>query len=301
MAPATEEFLALRALSSVVLESARVTEGVVLRSNRRVPLPGSTLARAFDEAGLLEARNHLTDAVLQAEYGLLSAGDHARAFSSLIRRDRLPSTALLTLCRGSLESIGRARWLLQDLDFATLSHRSISLLYADLKYPEMHEEKLLDRGGNDVDPSERRRYYAGELMRLGHQKPLKVEIVKLVESVVDSDISHQQGAVLYSLLSSVAHGHRSGINAFVDISPEQEVLGLEISLPVVTEFAVQLVTTMLFSADAMVQWYGNPQDESDRLDSARARITARIAALPAVVFLDGEEAASTVAAVKARS
>lgn len=281
-----DEITACISLSSMLIEAARVSESLLRRANHRAPDPDSTLGRAFMEAGVLDARNHLTDAVLQAEYGLLSACDHARAFSTLIRGDRRPATALMTLARGCLEAVGRVRWLVQDLDFATLAHRSISLLYADLKYPMQHGEMLLDRDGGDVDPGERRSYYEGELERLGVAKPLKIEITRLVEEVAASDIAHQDGKQLYSVLSSVAHGHRSGINAFVQTSPDNVVLGLGASLPTVTEFALQMTVTLVSTAEAMSQWYGHPKDEQSRIDAARGRIGARLATIPSIAYLN---------------
>lgn len=283
-----EEHGALKSLSSIVIEAAKASEGMVLRSNHRTPTPGSTLARAFEDAGILQARKHLTDAVLQAEYGLLSACDHARAFSSLVRGERRFSTALLTLCRGTFESLARVRWLVQDLAFGTLAHRSISLLYSDLRYPELLGEMLVSRDGDDVDPRERRRFYLSELGRLGLPQPLKIEITRLVEDLVSSDVSHQNGRRLYSLLSSVAHGHRAGINAFIQTSPDKKVLGLRSSLPTLTEFALQIVVTLLATTEAMAYWYGNPDDECARLDAVRGRIAARIDSLPSIAYLDGE-------------
>lgn len=285
-ASTSDEITAHKSLSSMVIEAVRVSESLLLRANHRAPDPDSTLGRAFTEAGALEARNHLTDAVLQAEYGLLSACDHARAFSTLIRGEHQSSTALMTLARGCIEAVGRVRWLVQDLDFVTLAHRSISLLYVDLKYPMQHGEMLLDRDGGDVDPGERRHYYESELVRLGLPKPQRVEITKLVEMVAASDIAHQDGKQLYSVLSSIAHGHRSGINAFVQISEGKEVLGLAASLPVITEFALQMTVTLVSTAEAMSQWYGDPADERSRIDAAWGRIGARLATLPAVAYLN---------------
>lgn len=286
MSTSDNERTALKSLSSIVIEAVKASEGIVLRSNHRTPFPGSTLGRAFEDAGVVQARRHLTDAVLQAEYGVLSASDHARAFSSLVRGERRFSTSLLTLCRGTLESLARVRWLVQDLDLATLVHRSVSLLYADLRYPESHGEILHNRDGENIDPGTLRRYYSSELDRLGLPKPMKIEITRLVEELVSSDIAHQNGKQLYSLLSSVAHGHRASINAFVQTSDEKEVLGLRSSLPTVTEFTLQTVVALLATTDAVALWYGDPDDERARLDATRGRIGARISTLPAIAYID---------------
>lgn len=288
MAPSDDESAALRSLSASVIEAVKASEGVLSRSNHQTPILGSTLWRAFEDAGALGGRSHLTDAVLQAEYGMLSACDHSRAFSSLIRGERRFSTALVTLCRGSLESLARVRWLIQDLDFGTLAHRSISLLYADLRYPELHRETLLSRDGSDIDPAERRRYYLSELKRLGQPPPARIEISRLVDDLVSADIAHQSGTHLYSMMSSVAHGHRAAINAFIQTSPEREVLGLRSSLPTITEFALQIVVTLVETTDAMIRWYGDPEDECARLNTAASRIAARVSALPSVAYLSDE-------------
>lgn len=282
-----EEAAVCKLLSAAVLEAAKFNAGLVQRANHRTPSGKSTLGRAFERAGTLEARSHLVDAVLQAEYTVLSAADHARAFAALVRGgQRRPSTSLLTLCRGALEALARARWLIQDLDFETIAHRSISLLYGDLRYPEVHGEVLLSRDGADVDPRERRHFYLSELERLGLGRPLKIEITSLVDALVSLDVAHQADAHLYSLLSSVAHGHRASINAFIRTSDEKKVLGLSASLPVVTEVALQLVVTQLETAKAMAAWYGDPEDEVARLDGARERIGMRLTGLPDSAFGD---------------
>ncbi|MEQ6896560.1 hypothetical protein [Microbacterium sp. KR10-403] len=273
-------------LSTVVLDAAKTSDGVVLRSNHRTPLDESTLAHAFGEARELNATRHLTDAVLQAEYGLLSASDHARAFAALMRSERGFSTALMTLCRDTLESLSRSRWLMHGLPFRTMAHRSISLLYGDLRYPEKYGETLISRDGDEVDPSERRRHFECELERLGLSRPLKIVSTTLVEELVSSDIPHQAGPKFYSLLSAAAHGHRSAINAFVLTSSDQKVLGLSASLPTVTELAFVIAATLLSTADAMVKWYGNPQAEQARIHATWTRIAARSDSLPREAFAE---------------
>lgn len=53
-------------------------------------------------------------------------------------------------------------------------------------------------------------------------------------------IAHPEAKQLYSLLSSVAHGHRAEINAFITTSPDSDVLGMAARIPVVTELATQV-------------------------------------------------------------
>lgn len=61
-----------------------------------------------------------------------------------------------------------------------------------------------------------------------------------VSEMVAQDIAHPEAKQLYSLLSSVAHGHRAEINAFITTSPDSDVLGMAARIPVVTELAMQV-------------------------------------------------------------
>ncbi|SDL21748.1 hypothetical protein [Microbacterium azadirachtae] len=283
-ANARTESVVLKTLSSLVLDAAKSTEGIVLRSNYRTPMQRSILDRAFTEAKVLNATGHLTDAVLQAEYGMLSAVDHARAFATLIRSGLRHSTALFTLTRGTLEALARPRWIMHDLDFLQLAHRSLSLLYSDLRYPERLGELLVSRDGEDVDPGERRRHHESDLERLGLPRPIRVDSSMLVSELVDSDLAHQDGKRLYSLLSAVAHGHRFAVNAFIRTSEDNTISGLSPTLPIVTEFAFQIAVTLISTTEAMVRWYGDPSDERSRIDATWTRFGARLDTLPTEAF-----------------
>ncbi|WEG09480.1 hypothetical protein PU630_02625 [Microbacterium horticulturae] len=282
--------LALVRLSSVLLDAAVTTEKAVRHINVTAPTRGSALNEMFEEAGRLEARPHLIDATLQVEYALLSACDHARAFATLLRASQRPGTAIVTLTRATLESVARARWLANDSsDLGTLVHRTLSLLHGDLRYPENLREQLTTREGLSVDPAEKRAHYRAELTRLGLPSPMKVDTTALVTEIATADLPHQSGSQLYSILSSVAHAHRSGINAFITTVTESGVLNLEARLPIVTELAMQVAVTLLNTAEASLRWYGAARGEHDRVDSAKARVAVHLNGLPDQAFSPGEE------------
>jgi len=274
----------LLVLSGVLIDVAVATERQIRYINVTAPTSGSVLSRLFEAAGRVDASRHLIDATLLAEYAMISACDHARAFAALLRTPRLPGTAIVTLTRAAVESLARARWVAQDLDLGTLLHRTLSLLHGDLRHPENFGEQLTTRDGVPVNPAEKRAELRAELVRLGLPAPSKVEITSLVSEMVAQDIAHQEGKQLYSLLSSVAHGHRAGINAFITTSPDNDVLGVAARLPVVTELATQLGVTLLQTTAALLDWYGATQSEFDRLDGAKQRVATRLSALPDVAF-----------------
>lgn len=274
----------LMVLSAVLIDATRATEREIQYINVTAPTSGSVLSRIFEAAGEADAPTHVIDATLLAEYAVISACDHARAFAALLRTPRLPGTAIVTLTRAALESLARARWVAQDLDLGTLIHRTLSLLHGDLRYPENFGEQLTTRDGRPVNPAEKRAEFRAELARLGLPAPSKVEITSLVSEMVAQDIAHQEAKQLYSLLSSVAHGHRDGINAFITTSPDSDVLGMAARIPVVTELATQLGVTLLQTAEALLDWYGAAQSEFDRLDGAKQRLATRLSALPDVAF-----------------
>lgn len=274
----------LLALSAVLIDVTNATEREIRYINVTAPASGSVLSRLFEAAGEADAPRHVIDATLLAEYAVISACDHARAFAALLRTTRLPGTAIVTLTRAALESLARARWVAQDLDVGTLIHRTLSLLHGDLRHPENFGEQLTTRDGIPVNPAEKRAEFRAELARLGLPAPSKLEITSLVSEMVAQDIEHQEGKHLYSLLSSVAHGHRAGINAFITTSPDSDVLGMTARIPVVTELATQLGVTLLQTTEALLNWYGAAQSEFDRLDGAKQRVATRLSALPDVAF-----------------
>lgn len=271
-------------LSALVIDIAKATEREIRYINVTAPTSGSVLSRLFDAAGEVGARRHVIDATLVAEYAVISACDHARAFAALLRTSRMPGTAIVTLTRAALEALSRARWLARDLDFGTLVHRTLSLIHGDLRHPENHGEQLTTRDGLPVNPAQKRAELRTELARLGLPAPSKVEITSLVSEMVAQDVEHQDAKQLYSVLSSVAHGHRAGINAFITTVPGSDVLGMEARIPVVTELAMQLGVTLLGTTEALLDWYGAAQAEFDRVHGARQRLATRLSTLPDAAF-----------------
>lgn len=86
---------------------------------------------------------------------------------------------------------------------------------------------MLNRDGSPVDPVTQRAHYRNELARLELPEPAKFEMNKLVADLIEADVEHQDGTRLYSILSSVAHAHRAGINAFVHIEPGTDMFAME--------------------------------------------------------------------------
>lgn len=267
-------------LSATMVDAASTSERALRSINASAPTSGSPLSRLFNEATLQDARRHVIDATLVAEYALLSASDHARAFATLLRASRRPATSIVTLTRAALESLARARWLARDEDLNTLVHRTLSLLYGDLRHPAYFGEQIHTRDGLLLDPAAQRAFYRSELARLGLQEPAKVEMGKLVAELVEADIKHQDGPRLYSILSSIAHAHRAGINAFVQIEPGTDLFAMEAPLPTITELALQVAVTLLSTTEAVLSWYGAVPAELDRVHGAMARAAARLDRLP---------------------
>lgn len=271
-------------LAATIVDAASTSERALRRINSSGPRSGSPLSRLFNEAAQQDARKHVIDATLIAEYALLSASDHARAFATLLRAPRRHATSIVTLTRAALESLARGRWLARDLDLNTLLHRTLSLLYGDLRHPAYLGEQMLTRDGLPLDPAAQRARYRTELARLGLQEPAKVELSKLVSDLIEADIKHQDGPKLYSVLSSVAHAQRAGINAFVRMEPGTDLFAMEVPVPTITELALQVTVTLLNTTEAVLRWYGAVPGELDRVHGAMARVATRLDQLPDDAF-----------------
>lgn len=204
----------------------------------------------FDSSKSSGPPNHIMDAYLLMQYANLSGSDHVRAFVALIRASTVRSTALATVTRGALESFARTWYLLGHSGEMDLVHRSLSVLYSDLRYPARYNETVLTRDGDPIDASARRAFYLEELARLGLSSPATIEIGQAVGGMLDAEFDDGAGKLRYSTLSSVAHGHRLGVNAFIVTDETGGVAALVAPRDIVIEFAVELMAAMSATMEA---------------------------------------------------
>lgn len=245
----------------------------------------SMCARLFAVAEERQGGKHILEAARVAERSLLSACDHAHAFGLLIRREKRPSTALITVARGALEAAGRSLWLTQELDVETYLHRVLSMLFADLKYDVGVVDALESRTtGELVDATERREFYAAELARLGLPPAKKPELSSMVQSLVSETSRLFDQKRLYSVYSGIAHGQLGGLNAFYVPSDGLSIPRLEAPLPVITAASLQLIAAIRLATDRYITWVGGTGAARPRLIAAMTRVAENTADLPAAAF-----------------
>ncbi|WP_406246957.1 hypothetical protein ACI7YT_16295 [Microbacterium sp. M] len=245
----------------------------------------SAATRLYVAAEQRGGGQHVLEAARLAERSLLSACDHARAFGQLIRTEKRPATALITVARGGLEAAGRSLWLTDALDVETHLHRIISMLNADLRYDVGVPDALESRTtGELVDAAERRDFYSAELTRMGLPRSKKPELSAMVQNLVAETSQLFDKKRLYSVYSGIAHGQLGGLNAFLVPAEGPSAPRLKAPLPVVTAASLQLITAIRVTADQYITWLGGPGATRPRLIDAMKRVAANTADLPMVAF-----------------
>lgn len=242
------------------------------------PPPGSPARDMFQDPAH-GGEGSAMEAFLMLQYTNLSACDHARALVALLRASSVRSTALATITRGALESFSRSWFILQYDSTGDMSHRLMSLLHSDLKYPVKLGEELFTRGGKPVNPEAQRKFIESELARFGLGRPSNVDISRVVGDMLDSQFRDFLGRRLYSSLSAVAHGHRLGINTFIVTDHTGGVSGLAAPREVVLQYASMLVAAHAAVLQPFIELFGSRTRHLDLADSALRRAEATISNL----------------------
>ncbi|WP_040168229.1 hypothetical protein [Microbacterium gorillae] len=247
--------------------------------------PESASIRVFAAADERGGGQHVIEAARLAERALLSACDHARAFALLIRAEKRPSTALITVARGALEAAGRSRWLTSSLDIDAYLHRILSMLRADLRHDVDVPDALESRTtGQLVDAAERRSFYAAELNRMGLPAATRPNLSAMVRDLVAETSGLFDEKRLYSIYSGIAHGQLGALNAFVISSGGLSAPRLEAPLPVVTAATYQLIGAIRLASDQYITWLSGPDAARPHLVAAVERVAMNTRALPTVAF-----------------
>ncbi|MEV7757869.1 hypothetical protein AB0O16_07415 [Microbacterium sp. NPDC089180] len=163
---------------------------------------------------------------LSMQYSILSAADHIRAFNALLRAPRLLTTSTVTVARGAVEAFARAWHLATAGDLDDAQGRHLSALYSELRYPLTLGEQIYLRDGRPTDAEESRAQYKDELERLGLGAPARFETSRITAEFLSAAFQDDCGRLTYSTLSSVAHGHRLGVNSFIFTDDSGGVAGL---------------------------------------------------------------------------
>ena len=222
---------------------------------------------------------HVPDGFLYVQYSNLNGFDHVRALIALLRANQIRSTALASLTRGALEAFSRSWFPLSAGRPGTLTHRVISLLYAELKYPELYEFTLHTNDGDAVDPKERRSCYQNELRRLGLQPAKKIEFSQLVADLLNHQLGDGSGLERYSDLSAIAHGSRLGVNSFVARNDKGAIEGLVARRDIVMNFTTEIVVSMSAPMDALITAFGDNARHRELFRAAKLRAVASIEAI----------------------
>lgn len=204
----------------------------------------------------------------------LSAFDHGRAFVTLLRTPRVPATALATVSRGALESLARTSFLLSRTDNQDFVHRSLSLLYTDLKFPEKYKEQLWTRAGAPVDPTEQRDVYKAQALEFGARKPVEVSYGKLVTSMLDQELQDEVGAQRYSDVSAVAHASRLALNTYLVIEETGHWEGLHPNRFAAYELVANMLAGISATMGPFIDLHGGNPGHRDRLEVAETRAAA---------------------------
>lgn len=215
-----------------------------------------------------------TDGFILMQFANLSAFDHVRGFVELLAARTTRSTVLATIARGSFESFARTWHLLQHPIVDDFNHAVLSFLHDEMAHPQRLQEPLHTRNGDVSDAGTQRRLYADELTRLGLPKPSVPGPTKLTAALLDAATDTQEGALHYSALSSVAHGHRLGVNTFITTDASAAVVGLVAPRQFVVDIAATLIAVMFEHTDQYVRFYGQQPGHMDRLRHAVSQVAA---------------------------
>ncbi|MBS3183314.1 hypothetical protein [Leucobacter manosquensis] len=248
----------------------------------------SNVLNLYQAAAGVDAEEHVLEGARLAERSFLSSCDHVKAFAMLIRTPNRPSTALITVARGAIESAARSLWLIEDVPVGVYLHKVLSMLYADLRHAADEEDALVSvLGDRNVDANERRAYYASEIKRLGLEPVKKPLLTDLVQRLIAETASSTDRGRLYSVYSSIAHGQLAGLNAFVENALDGSTPTLRAPLPVITSVTSQLLLAMKVVCESLVTWLGGQNAPRTRLFEAYERVAFNLKDLPGSAFAPG--------------
>lgn len=261
----------IRLITQALIGMAAVGEKVTYWCMDNEPPEGSDVREMFYTFDQDSPTGHIIDAFLLMQYGNLTGFDHVRSLVALIRTTPVRSTTLATVTRGALEAFARSWFLLSASGPADLAHRQLSLLFSDLRYPATFGIPVATLDGDPIDPVGRRVFYASELARLELPPPIKIELSRLVADLLNSELDDGSGGRRYSDLSSIAHGHRLGVNTFVVRDEIGGIGGLVAPRDVVFEFAMELLAGISATMDAFIRVFGDNVRQADLFGAATGR------------------------------
>ena len=279
----------IQTITSALLGLTIVSETITAECFRSEPPSDSYASGIFYSYDQDSGEKHVLDAFLYVQYSNLNGFDHVRALVALLRANQVRTTALATLTRSALEAFSRSWFLLSAERPGTLTHRVISLLHAELKYPERYEFVLHTNDGDAVDPKEKRIYYRNELKRLGLPLAVKIEFSQLVADLLDHHLDGESGLERYSDLSAIAHGLRLGVNSFVARNDKGAIERLIAPRDLVMNWATEIVVSMSAPMDALIEAFGENTRHQELLRSAKRRAVAAIESISLVGQSDEQQ------------
>lgn len=198
------------------------------------PKPGSFVDELL-KGGALD-RGHLSPISLP----LAAANDHFQAFGRLIRGQEVFGPSVAAVCRSSLESLGRAWWLLESPDTPAFEHRVAAFRVKEAQTAKKHStgkfarsrpdgtvEELTGQDFLDIAQAE------FDSVRLTSEAKVAPGYTDLTTSVLAAS-SVPSPRSEYSGLSGIVHGEQAAVlsmNRFQDSTkPDIGSLGLPIGL-----------------------------------------------------------------------
>jgi hypothetical protein len=272
----------IQTITSALLGLTIVSETITAECFKSEPPSDSYASGVFYSYDQDSGEKHVLDAFLYVQYSNLNGFDHVRALVALLRANQVRTTALATLTRSALEAFSRSWFLLSTEWPGTLTHRLISLLHAELKYPELYELVLHTNDGDPVDPKEKRIYYRNELKRLGLPAAVKIEFSQLVADLLNHHLDGESGLERYSDLSAIAHGLRLGVNSFVARNDEGAIERLIAPRDLVMNWATEIVVSMSAPMDALIEAFGEDTRHQELFRTAKLRAVAAIESISLV-------------------
>ncbi|WP_285036585.1 hypothetical protein [Plantibacter sp. ME-Dv--P-095] len=200
---------------------------------------------------------------------LSAASDEFQAVARLVRMDETFGPSIAALTRTTLETLGRAWWVLSATDLARSRHRAALMYLNEVKsaqrYTPTHIRATLHDGraeAVDAEPAveEAQRDFDAVKVPGGEDKvPTYTALVTGVMEAADVDEARAE----YSHLSGVAHGEVFTVGGFSrQVSPDQPDVG---SLQLPNSNLFQYIWTLTHVVDlCLLRWFELWQSTAER-------------------------------------
>lgn len=193
-----------------------------------------------------------------ALFATLAGVDHAQLVAVAIADEEL-SFSVATAARGTLESFGRAWWLIEPEADRDMMARWLSGLSAEISmYMNVNPGAKLDElRGRHADPEEAHAAVLDDLERLtGSRKPESARPTALTTGLVNRIGTN--GRYQYSHLSGVAHGESMGHHGFVDLNDALGTYDVGLDERWGVSYARQAFSAASFLGKQMLMLLGRP-------------------------------------------